>query len=107
MTATNKANSNQVFSMDLQANKTCIDPTFTNCSVTPANKLSPGSFSWVLKAKYGKAVGPSGTPTTFTVNPLPDQPQLIGPTGTIQDSLPNFSWAAVDGANSYIMKLSG
>jgi uncharacterized repeat protein (TIGR01451 family) len=72
------------------------------CSVTPSTELSGGTHAWVVRATNEAGPGPwSAAKFFFVGTAAPGQATLAGPSGTIDDSTPTFTWGAVAHAALY------
>ena len=90
----------QVFLTDLTANKANIFPgtLVTTAAWTPgADLISGHQYRWTVRALNAAGLGAWSPWTPFTVS----RPVLAGPTGTVADVRPSFSWSAVANATQY------
>jgi predicted phage tail protein len=71
------------------------------CSYTQVNQLYPGNAWWSVRAVNvdGMSAWPSVYP--FFNVPLPTAPTALGPTGTITNRKPAYSWNAQTGVTGY------
>ena len=82
----------------------------TLCSVTPNQELNSGSYAWWVRASNSAGNGPWSSRMDFAVTggvSVPVKPTLIGPSGSITESSPAFSWQTVAGASWYQFWLNG
>lgn len=84
------------------ASTSCIDSA---CTFTPTTSLSAGNYKWRARAGNGYGWGKYTPWQDFTVRLLPFQPQRIGPEGTIDNTLPTYTWNPSNGATKYGLQL--
>lgn len=75
--------------------------SLTTNSFTPADALPLGSYrAWVQAAGAGNTTSAWSAPLEFTIT-TPATPTLIGPTGSVSNVTPVFSWEPVPDAVHY------
>jgi hypothetical protein len=75
-----------------------------SCSITPSPDpaLMNGSYRWYVRAYNGAGNGTLTAATAFTISvTAPGAATLSSPSGSISNSSPAYSWAAVSGATKY------
>lgn len=70
----------------------------TTTNWTPPADLAAGTYRWQVRASSASYNSLWANTADFTVG---GRPELIGPTGSGNDTTPTFSWKAVSGAASY------
>ena len=74
----------------------------STCSVTPSTVLAGGTYAWVVRAKNAAGAGPwSAAKFILVGTAAPGQATLAGPSGTIGDTTPTYTWGAVANAALY------
>jgi glucose/arabinose dehydrogenase len=72
------------------------------CSVTPPTPLAGGTYGWIVRGKNASGAGPwSATKYFLQGSAAPGRATLAGPSGTIADSTPTYTWGAVANAALY------
>ena len=72
------------------------------CAVTPTTVLSGGTYAWAVQAKNANGPGLWSAPKFFWVGTSPPgQATLGGPSGTITDATPTYTWGAAANAAWY------
>ena len=86
----------------MQAEATTAVCSGATCSVTPTSALAGGTYAWVVRAKNAAGAGPWSAAKYFlTGTSPPGQATLGGPSGTITDATPTYTWGAVAHAALY------
>ena len=80
----------------------CAGGTGT-CSFTPASALDLGAAGWWIRARNASGNGPwsSGVAITLSAGVLPGAIAAMSPSGSINTTLPAFTWNAVSDATGY------
>jgi len=73
------------------------------CSVTPANSLSQGSYTWWVQASNAVGPGPWSAALGFAIGQPPGTPSLLSPSGYGFTSPATFTWDEVLGATQYYL----
>ncbi len=96
----NKAGSaSAALSVSINADS-CVDG---NCTYTPAVDLADASYEFKARAASGGGWSAWSSPVSFTLNTLPEVPELVSPSGTIRTSSPAYTWKVVPGASRYYL----
>lgn len=79
-------------------------PGLTSNSFTPNSPLPDGDFRWWIKPSTADGAGGAWSlPTLFSTG---GRTKVTSHSGTITDSIPEFTWPAVQGAQSYEIYVS-
>ena len=77
------------------------------CSITPNFQLGQDAHRWWIQTWNSNGYGPWSAAMNFTVNTAPPAAAtLLGPSGTISDATPTYTWNAVEGATWYYFWLA-
>ncbi len=74
-------------------------------TILQATPLTPGSYSWFVRAQNVTGIGPYSAPVSFTSGTLPAAPSTISPAGPGASTTPTYTFNAVAGATGYSVYL--